>query len=227
MSIPFTFEACDAYGMRYDNTQADSAPGETFSTKWGVTEESWAAALRMGIVDVPFAQATADLARTIRRADYWNVLHCGSLAPGVAYMVYSAGLLSGTGYIARTVQRIVGASQDGVIGRNTLQLANQFGDKALMDAIWAANAQHFAEIGKPQFLHGWTVRNDEDIAEAYQMAGISTPPPKSGPAPVGGFPNVPDDDAETDALNDAEAQRITHPPTPEGGGSGENQGTST
>lgn len=209
MSLPHDFNACDAYAMRYDNTQNDSAPGENFRTKWAVTALTWSAALQQGIVNKPFEQATAADCQTIRHAMYWNALHCGQLPPGINYMAYSAGLLAGCGYIARTVQRIVGVSQDGVIGKATLQAVNRYGDKPLMDAIWAANRDYFASLGKLQFLHGWNIRNDQDIAQAYLMAGEQQKPPTTtGPAPAGGFPDAATDGAETAALNDAEEQRI-------------------
>ena len=207
--IPHDFAACDAYAMRYDNTAADSAPGETFRTKWAVTALTWATALQHGIVSKPFEQATKDDCQLVRHAMYWNALHCGQLPPGIAYLVYSAGLLAGPGYIGRAVQRIVGVAQDGVIGKDTLVAVNRYGDKALMDAIWAANGQYFASLGKPQFLHGWLKRNDEDIAEAYQMAGE----PQKPPATAGSIVTPPSDDAETAALNDAEDQRLNQSET--------------
>lgn len=208
MSLPHDFNACDAYAMRYDNTQNDSAPGENFRTKWAVTALTWATALQHGIVSKPFEQATEDDCQIVRHAMYWNALHCGQLPPGIAYLVYSAGLLAGPGYIARAVQKIVGTVQDGVIGRETLIAVNRYGDKALMDAIWAANRDYFASLGKPQFLHGWLKRNDEDIAEAYQMAGEQQKPPTTtGPAPAGGFPDAATDDS-ADALMAAEQKQL-------------------
>lgn len=203
MSLPHDFNACDAYAMRYDDTPDDSAPGEKFTTKWAVTALTWATALQHGIVSKPFEQATAADCQIVRHAMYWNALHCGQLPPGINYLVYSAGLLAGPGYIARAVQKIVGTTQDGVIGRDTLIAVNRYGDKPLMDAIWAANRDYFASLGKPQFLHGWLKRNDEDIAQAYLMASVQDAPPHSS-----GIPIPPSDDAETDALNTAEEQRI-------------------
>lgn len=209
MSIPHTFEACDAYAMRYDNTPNDSAPGETFRTKWAVTALTWSAALQHGYVSKTFEEATAGDCQIVRHIMYWNALHCGQFPPGINYLVYSAGLLAGPGYIARAVQKIVGAVQDGVIGKATLEAANRYGDHALMDAIWQANASYFASLGKPQFLHGWLKRNDEDIAEAYQMGGVqSTSPNSSGPAPAGGFPDTQTDDDSADALMAAEQKQL-------------------
>lgn len=205
MSLPHDFDACDAYAMRYDNTQDDSAPGEKFTTKWAVTALTWATALQHGIVSKPFEQATKDDCQLVRHAMYWNALHCGQLPPGVAYLVYSAGLLAGPGYIGRAVQRIVGVAQDGVIGKDTLVAVNRYGDKALMDAIWAANGAYFASLGKPQFLHGWLKRNDEDIAQAYLMAAVQAAAPRSSNVSVAPPTS---DDAATAALNDAEEQRI-------------------
>lgn len=207
--IAHDFFACDAYAMRYDNTPNDSAPGEKFTTKWAVTALTWATALQHGIVSKTFEEATADDCQLVRHVMFWNALHCGQLPPGINYLVYSAGLLAGPGYIARAVQKIVGAVQDGVIGKDTLIGVNRYGDKLLMNAIWAANAQHFKDVNKPQFLHGWLKRNDEDIAEAYQMASVQGAPPHSdGPAPVGGFPDVPNPDDSADALMSAEQKQL-------------------
>jgi lysozyme family protein len=175
-TVPATYEACLAFveGPSRDGSFNDSAPGEAFVTHYGVTQYTWGMAVQQGIVDGGFSSATTEQCAAVMRALYWNSMHCSSFAPGIGLMLFNDGVLCGTGHATRLVQRIVGAAQDGVVGPQTLRLANSFGVKALIDAIVAGDDAYFAALkNAPLFLHGWLRRESDAQKLAYQMAGVS------------------------------------------------------
>lgn len=175
MPVASTFAACLAFvlGPDRDGHGDDSAPGEGFLTRWGVTHPTWDMAEHQGIVSGSLADATRAQCAAVLRALYWNVLHCSALGPGVNLMAFNAGMLAGTGHAARLIQRIVGAGVDGVIGPLTIHACDGFGDQALIDAIAAGDEAYYAALATADlFLRGWTLREQAARALAYQMAGL-------------------------------------------------------
>jgi lysozyme family protein len=202
-----TFESSDAFVLGFDGFKDDRAPTENFATAYGVTQMTWAYAITQGVVaDKPIAQATATDCAAIRRALYWNALHCSALQPGVNLMVYNDGVLCGAGHSARLLQRIAAVTQDGVIGADTLRRANSMAAQTLIDALAQADEQFFASLAKADlFLAGWTRREEAARALAYKMARINAP------VPVPHFDDDPaavSDTGSADALMAAEQAKL-------------------
>ena len=167
------FEHALDFVWRFDGFKNDSAPGETFRTSYGVTEGTWAGAVRDGVVEGAFEDMTEAQARAIYRVDFWNAMHCSSLPPGVDVMMFSSGTLAGTGHAVRLLQRIIGAHVDGVVGPETIRKAGSFGLRQLIDALAAGDEAWFKTLGKDQFVRGWTRRTEECRQLAYHLARIA------------------------------------------------------
>src|SRR6478752_9460972 len=65
-------------------------------------------------------------AKEIYRTAYWNRMQCGELPPGLDLEVFDFGVNSGPAESVKTLQRIVGVTQDGSIGPITLAAVGQF-----------------------------------------------------------------------------------------------------
>lgn len=63
---------------------------------------------------------TKDEAKQIYRANYWNALSCDDLPDGVNLVTFDFGVNAGPGRSAKTLQRVVGVKDDGVVGPITL-----------------------------------------------------------------------------------------------------------
>lgn len=170
-TTPSTFDACLALCWQFDGLKNDRAQGEQFATSYGVTEMTWDEAERQGIVDHDIDTATKDDCASILRSMYWNACHCPSLSPGVSLMVFNDAMVCGTGHTTKLLQRIVGAEQDGVIGPNTLRLANSVHAVDLIEKLRVADEIYYAALAKaPLFLKGWTRREEFMAGQAKQMA---------------------------------------------------------
>jgi len=142
-----------------DGHQNDRAPGESFATAWGITQMTWDDAVARGIVSGSLANATREQCKAIYRANYWEPLHCDALNPGVAFVLFNDGVLSGVDAATRLLQRSVGANEDGVIGPQTLRMANAMPAPQLIDKLTAADERYLASLrNAPMFIRGWDRR---------------------------------------------------------------------
>ncbi len=142
-----------------DGHRNDRAPGESFATAWGVTQMTWDDAVAAGIVSGSLADATRAQCKAIYRANYWDPLHCDSLNPGVAFVLFNDATLSGVDAAAKLLQRVVGATEDGVIGPQTLRLANAMPPSSVIDGLTTADEKFLASLrNAPMFIRGWDRR---------------------------------------------------------------------
>jgi lysozyme family protein len=152
-----------------DGHQDDTAPGEVFRTSYGVTQATWDDAAADGIVSGDLTDATQDQCASIYRARFWNVLRCDAFSPGVALVLFSDATLTGTGHVARLLQRLVVTVEDGVIGPRTISAANRWVPRRLIAALIAADMDYLAGLANaPKFIRGWTRRE-----EALRTAALS------------------------------------------------------
>lgn len=160
-----------------DGQQDDSAPGENFRTSYGVTQMTWDAAVRDGIVAGLLENATQAQVEAIYRARYWNAVGCSSLPDGVDLMAFNDAVLCGPGHAARLMQRIAGAVQDGAVGPETLRKVGAYGVKPMIDAIAAGDLEYFMQLhNAPMFIRGWTRRTNDCRALAYKLARLALAP---------------------------------------------------
>ena len=97
---------------RYSNHPND--PGG--ATMWGITERvARAAGYDSEMEDMP-----VEFAKSIYSRDYWNVCLCESFAPEVRFHLFDAAVNSGTSQAIKWLQRALGVTDDGIIGRVTL-----------------------------------------------------------------------------------------------------------
>jgi lysozyme family protein len=142
-----------------DGHRNDRAPGESFATAWGVTQMTWDDAVAAGIVSGGLADATRAQCKAIYHANYWEPLHCDSLNPGVAFVLFNDATLSGVDAAAKLLQRVVGATEDGVIGPQTLRMANAMPPSSVIDGLTTADETYLASLrNAPMFIRGWDRR---------------------------------------------------------------------
>lgn len=178
MTVPDRFEACIAFTWRPDNDGQPYhvTPGDHGGpTAWGVTLLAFQAWRRAhgaalpGPSDLKAAQKN-ELA-TITRCNYWNAVQGDRLPAGVDLLVYEFGFGSGPVTSTRLLQRTLndmGAALtvDGEPGPCTVQAAEVFDRRALIDRLSAAHAEFYRSLNQPAFLRGWLRRNADRTALA-------------------------------------------------------------
>jgi lysozyme family protein len=167
---PFTAAYEFIMGPQFDGHEDDSAPGETFKTRWGVTEMTYADALRRGIVSRPFAYCTQDDCKAIYRALYWTPNGCDKLPPAVAMVVFVDATLMGGRTPKENLQTILGVDVDGAIGPQTASSASKRDPAALVRLLVQSDLDHLRSLPNwPRFKNGWTAREEQLMAAALKL----------------------------------------------------------
>lgn len=117
----------------------------------------------------------------IYEAYYWDTLRLDDVPKGVDYPMFSCGVLAGVGTSAKIMQRIVGAEDDGRVGKNTMTALNTYLEKEGRAAFikqfcadWLAYLK--GRKGWPRYGRGWGRRVREVREVALVMAKADKKP---------------------------------------------------
>ena len=130
----------------------DDPGGETM---WGVTKRvAQANGYRGRMVDLSEA-----VAKAIYHKDYWNPIQADKLPELIRYAVFDAAVNSGVAQSIKWLQRAVGATVDGVIGKQTLSAVSKAQPEVILRAMLAERLQFMTDLNTwPSFGRGWARR---------------------------------------------------------------------
>lgn len=125
------------------------------ATCWGVTERVARANGYSGHMrDLP-----VELAKAIYRRSYWDAVRADELPEGVRYAVFDAAVNSGVKQAVKWMQRAVGATDDGVIGPQTLRLVNAAPPDRVARQMLGVRLRFMTDLPTwPAFGKGWARR---------------------------------------------------------------------
>jgi lysozyme family protein len=158
------FAACLSLTLGYEGGWSDHARDPGGATMCGVTQRVYDEdrdARRLPRRSV--RQSTEAERAAIYRKRYWTLAGADDLPAGVDYAVFDFAVNSGVGRAARTLQQIVGAAADGIVGRFTLAAVQRYcahyRATALTDALCHARLTFLRGLPTfDTFGEGWTVR---------------------------------------------------------------------
>lgn len=139
--------------------------GVLVGTKYGVTGKTLAA--HRGVKTVTAADVrgmTADEAEAIYRKSYWTQSGGDLLPVGLDYAAFDFGVNSGPARAVKSLQRVLGVAQDGIVGVQTAAAVKAFpgGLLALIKAYCSERMRYLRTLGgKTGFGpngRGWTIR---------------------------------------------------------------------
>lgn len=160
-------------GPDYDGHLDDSAPGENFTTKYGITEFTYAEALADGVADKPWSQVqvVADVL-PIYRAMFYDANNCANMPACVAMVVYVDSTLMGTYQPALSLQRALGVRQDGRIGPITLGVLGRANCRSIAAQVEAFDLAYLRGLPKwSLYKNGWQHREQNLLVEALKLEG--------------------------------------------------------
>lgn len=142
----------------YSNSKSD--PGGP--TKYGITHRTLAA--HRGVPSVTAAQVkalTLKEAEEIYRRSYWTQSGGDLLPAGLDYAAFDYGVNSGPARAVKSLQKVVGVTQDGIVGGQTVAavLAYKGGVQALIRAYCDERMRFLRGLKTwGSFGRGWTIR---------------------------------------------------------------------
>jgi len=172
-------------------------------TKYGITHRTLAA--HRGVPSVTPAQVkalTLKEAEEIYRRSYWTQSGGDLLPAGLDYAAFDFGVNSGPARAVKSLQKVVGVTQDGIVGGQTVAAVGRYpgGVQALIRAYCDERMRFLRSLGGPQGWsangRGWTRRvtgkdpagklKDElgVVGNALRLAG-GAQPVENAPVPAG------------------------------------------
>lgn len=134
-------------------------------TKYGITHKTLAA--HRGVKSVSAEQVKAMSkaeAEAIYRKSYWTQSGGDLLPVGLDYAAFDYGVNSGPARAVKSLQKVVGVAQDGIVGGQTLAAVDRYpgGAAALIKAYCDERMRFLRSLGGAQGFaangRGWTIR---------------------------------------------------------------------
>ena len=113
--------------LKYEGGKVDDPRDPGGRTAFGITQDTynaWRKKQNLPTVDV-FTISQADVA-AIYRQEYWDRISGDLLPSGVDFAVFDYAVNSGVSRAAKTLQSVVGVTQDGIIGPATIQATKTY-----------------------------------------------------------------------------------------------------
>lgn len=201
----------------YSNTKTDSGNffnGILVGTKYGITGKTLAA--HRGVKTITAEDVrnlTRKEAEEIYRKSYWRQSGGSMLPVGIDYMSFDFGVNSGPGTSVKKLQEVVGVSQDGIVGAQTVNAVRNYsgGLEALAKAYADRRMKYLRSLGGKQGFsangRGWTIR-----VTGIDPKGIYKPVPGvigNAIAMIRGQKAVPSDTAEGTAKANPSSISVT------------------
>lgn len=149
------FERVIGHEGGYVNNPAD--PGG--ETKFGISKRAYPGE--------DIAGMTLARAKVIYARDYWGPAGCDALPSGLKFHVFDMAVNGGVHAAVVTLQRLVGETQDGILGPLTLQAVQSMPPARLVAKFNGARLAQMAELPTwPTFGRGWARRIAANLQEA-------------------------------------------------------------
>lgn len=142
------------------------------STMRGVTQAVWEDWVDQPVTEEEMKSLTVDDVTPIYKKNYWDRARCDDLGSGIDCSVFDLCVNGGVGRGAKMLQKVVGVTQDGGIGPQTLGAVGRMDPVDIIEQ-YAAEREAFYRRLKTfdTFGRGWLRRNEETRLAALKMAG--------------------------------------------------------
>src|SRR5271154_2726916 len=168
------FDACMPFIFKAEGGYSDNPADPGGPTNFGITLatlKAYEGDPNLAAQDVK--NLTSAMATEIYRTAYWNRMQCGALPAGLDLEVFDFGVNSGPAESVKTLQKIVGVTQDGSIGPITLAAVRQFNVGDLIGRFAQARLAFYQSLNMPEFEQGWATRVAQIQTAAAKMLEAS------------------------------------------------------
>jgi lysozyme family protein len=169
------FEACYPLTHRWERGTVNHPDDPGGLTKDGLTQAVYDGyRRRWRLPQQSVREAAPTEIKAIFKSQYWDVMRCDALPPGIDLVVFDFGINSGPGRAIRYLQAALGLKQDGVIGNITLAAAREAyerdDDDDVIDAYMASRNAFLRALKTFRvFGKGWMNRTRDIEREAERM----------------------------------------------------------
>ena len=134
-------------------------------TNLGVTRTAWEAFLNRDVTEAEMRALTPAAVKAFYKALYWDKLKCDDLPSGVDYVAYDFAVNSGVGRAAKYLQRIANVTEDGVIGKKSVEAICAYDPAQMVNDLCDMRLNFLKSLSTfTTFGRGWESRV-HDVAE--------------------------------------------------------------
>ncbi|MGP9822586.1 glycoside hydrolase family 108 protein [Salinarimonas sp. NSM] len=166
------FDACVTIVLQLEGGYVDDPRDPGGATNMGITLSTlrdWRKDPSLGPDDVKALTETE--AKAIYRASYWNPMQCDGLPAGVDLSVFDFGVNAGPSRSVKLLESLVGTTQDGVMGPQTLAATAAQDAPDLIRRFADGRIAYYKSLsGWDRYGTGWTNRTNTVEKDALAMA---------------------------------------------------------
>lgn len=166
------------YVLEEEGGYVDNPKEPGGATNMGITLRTLTAWFGHPVTRSDVLHITKLTAFDIYKSEFWNKINADALPAGLDYALFDFAINSGPARAARTLQEIVGVTQDGIIGAATLSAVNSRSPVAVITALcekrkqWLSSLTTYSRSGR-----GWFARVDRARVRALDFASDTNPLP--------------------------------------------------
>lgn len=113
--------------LKYEGGKVDNPKDPGGRTAYGVTQDTYNAwRKKQGLPNADVFTISQSEVASIYKYEYWDAIRGDDLPSGVDFAVFDYAINSGVSKAAKTLQSVVGVTQDGQIGPQTIQAAKTY-----------------------------------------------------------------------------------------------------
>lgn len=128
-------------------------------TRYGISQRSYP--------NIDIKALTLDEAKAIYKRDYWNALQMEHLPDGVRFDLFDMAVNSGVSQAVKTLQRAVGAGEDGKLGPVTIACVRELSEAQVVARFNGARLLFMTNLRDwDHFGRGWARRVGANLLNA-------------------------------------------------------------
>ena len=132
--------------------------GRKGCTNLGVTQTVWEQWVGRPSNEKEMRSLTAAMVEPLYHRNFWDACKCDSLPTPIDYLVFDFAVNAGVGRSAKTLQSVVGTTQDGAIGPETLKAVNRMNVRDLIEMFSYAKIEYYKSLHNQYYETGWLNR---------------------------------------------------------------------
>jgi lysozyme family protein len=159
--------------MQHEGGYANHPKDPGGATNYGITLQTYRRMVKPHATVDDLKQMDSETAEDIYRRIYWSAVSGDDLPAGVDLVVFDHGVNAGPTRAIKLLQRVVGASPDGIIGKVTLFLIDKVPPMKLIDKYSKARMSYYQRLRHWRtFGRGWSRRVNETRELALMLAAM-------------------------------------------------------
>ena len=164
------FDKCLHMLLEHEGGYVNDSRDSGGMTNLGVTKRVYDEWIGRESTEQEMRDLTPDDVAPIYKKNYWDRVKGDYVPSGVDWCLYDWAVNSGSGRPAKAVQRAVGATPDGVIGKQTVGLIMEKDPKFIIDYVYTVRQAFYEGLDDyKHFGRGWSRRNTETLHQAMKM----------------------------------------------------------